>query len=129
MGYLLDTCAVIWYFEGSEKLPPRLVAKLRDPRNDDFVSDASVFEMVIKYSLGKLPLSKPPSRWMEPLIRKHGLAKLSMETGMLYELEQLPLLHRDPFDRLLIGQARYKDLILVTNDEKIRQYEVNVAWG
>lgn len=128
MGFLLDTCVVIWYFNGSEKLPTAVVAKLRDPLNDVFVSDASIFEMVIKYSLGKLPLAKPPSRWMDPLIGRHGLTKLPVDTAAIYGLEKLPLLHRDPFDRLLVSQAQCKNLVLVTNDQKIRQYKVKVTW-
>jgi PIN domain nuclease of toxin-antitoxin system len=94
MGFLLDTCVVIWYFNGNEKLPPAIVAKLRDPQNEVFVSDASIFEMVIKYSLGKLPFKKPPSWWMDPLIGRHGLTKLPVDTAAIYGLEKLPLLHR-----------------------------------
>ena len=126
--YLLDTCVAIWYFEGSPEIPKGLLGELRDFSNDVLLSDISVLEIVIKYGLGKLPLPSPPSRVILPLAAKHGFELLPLCTEAVFGLEDLPHLHRDPFDRLLISEARLHGLTLITPDPLIRQYDVNVCW-
>lgn len=127
-GYLLDTCALVWYFTGSREIPARLVQTLSDTRNRVCVSDVSTLELVIKHSLGKLSLPQPPSVWLPVLTRKHLLAVLPLEAAAIYRLEQLPWLHRDPFDRLLVAQALTHDLTLVTPDPLMQQYPVTWTW-
>ena len=127
-AYLLDTCVAIWYFQGSDRISADLVELLRNPRNDLCLSDVSVLEIVIKHRLGKLPLPKPPSRIILPLARKHWMESLPLTTDAIFALERLPDLHRDPFDRLLIGQALTRRLELVTPDPLIRQYDVATLW-
>ena len=129
MRYLLDTCALIWFFEGSAQIAPSLRDVLTDPLNDLLVSDVSVLEVVIKYQLGKLRMPQVPSRFMPLLIRKHGLEPLALDTSAIFQLERLPPLHRDPFDRLLIAQAQVHDLTLVTPDPLIQQYAVPHLWS
>jgi PIN domain nuclease of toxin-antitoxin system len=127
-AYLLDTCVVIWFFEGSERIPDSLRATLLDPRHDLYLSDVSILEVVIKYRLGKLPLPKPPSEIMLPLARKHLMDPLPLTAPAMFRLETLPDLHRDPFDRLLVCQALEHRLELVTPDPLVRQYEVSSIW-
>jgi PIN domain nuclease of toxin-antitoxin system len=128
MRYLLDTCVVIWYFEGSEKIRTPVRDLLTDPENEVYMSDISVLEVVVKYMLGKLPLSSPPSQLLPSLAEEHALATLPIFQESIFRLESLPLLHRDPFDRLLIAQSLEHGLTLVTPDPLIRQYKVQTMW-
>jgi PIN domain nuclease of toxin-antitoxin system len=128
MRYLLDTCTAIWFFEGSETIRGDVLEKLRNHANELLLSDVSILEIVVKHQLGKFPLSKPPSKILLPLARKHAMSILPLTTDAVFELEKLPLLHRDPFDRLLIAQARIHGLTLVTPDALIRQYQVETLW-
>ncbi len=128
MRFLLDTCTMIWFFEGSDRIGSNLKEELTDPRNDVFVSDVSALEVVIKHQRGKLPLRERPSKILPLLIRKHYLDRLPLTTEAIFGLEILPMLHSDPFDRLLIAQCLCEKLTLVTPDSKIRQYEVPTHW-
>jgi PIN domain nuclease of toxin-antitoxin system len=126
---LLDTCALLWYLDGSERIQPALRDVLTDGRNDLYSSDVSLLEMVIKYQLGKLPLPAPPSQLIPALRDRHGIEALALDAAAILALEHLPLLHRDPFDRLLVAQAVTRQLTLVTPDPMIRQYDVPCLWN
>ena len=128
MKLLLDTCALIWFFAGSDRISNQLQSLLTDPENDVRVSDVSTLELVIKYQLGKLGWKQPPSRLLPDLIHKHRLNSEPLTAQAIYYLEGLPLLHRDPFDRLLIVQAVTSSCLLVTSDPLIRQYKVETIW-
>ena len=127
-GYLLDTCALVWYFTGSRELPAALHEALVDTHNRVCASDVSSLELVIKHSLGKISLPQPPSVWLPVLTRKHLLESLPLDAAAIFRLEGLPWLHRDPFDRLLVAQALTQDLTLVTPDPLIQQYPVSWTW-
>jgi PIN domain nuclease of toxin-antitoxin system len=127
-SYLLDTCVAIWYFQGHDRISPGLRDVLTDPLNDLYLSDVSILEIVIKHRLGKLPLSQPPSQIILPLARKHLMESLPLTTEAIFTLENLPDLHRDPFDRLLVCQALTHHLELVTPDPAIHQYDVDSLW-
>lgn len=128
MRLLLDTCVAVWMFEGASSLPESVRQALTDPGNDAYFSDVSLLEIEIKYSIGKFPLDAPPSRSILPLVRKHALDILPLSTRDIVTIESLPLLHRDPFDRLLVAQALANGLTLVTPDPLIRQYDVQSLW-
>jgi PIN domain nuclease of toxin-antitoxin system len=125
---LLDTCALIWFFAGSGRINDRLQELLTDPTNEVKMSDISVLELVIKYQLGKLDWQQSPSRLLPVLARKHRLTTAPLTQEAIYYLEQLPLLHRDPFDRLLVAQAVTSGCALVTCDPLICQYPVQTIW-
>jgi PIN domain nuclease of toxin-antitoxin system len=120
-------CAVV--FTGSDEIPPVVMRRLVDPNTELYLSDVSLLEIGIKYSIGKVVLSKPASRMIPTLREKHGMDPLPLVTAAIFRLEALPLLHRDPFDRLLIAQALVHDLTLVSPDPLIRQYPLPVMWG
>ena len=128
MRLLLDTCAVLWYFEGSERITAPLRDTLTDPANEVYVSDVSALEVVIKHKLGKLSLNSPPNTFWNVLVRKHALTPLPISLEDMFRWHELPLLHRDPFDRLLIAQALNGNLDLVTPDPLIKQYDIRVRW-
>jgi PIN domain nuclease of toxin-antitoxin system len=119
---------MLWLFAGSERIPNELVDELTDPAHDVFFSDVNLLEIVIKYQLGKLPLPRSPSKLLLPLARRHQIEYLPLTAAAIFELEALPLHHRDPFDRLLVAQARTERLTLASPDPKIQRYQVDWRW-
>ena len=125
MRLLLDTHALVWSLLEPERFPARLRATLIDPAHTVYLSAVSVWEVVIKSGLGKL--SFPLDR-LGVIIDDAGFGELPVILAHALELRHLPLLHRDPFDRLLIAQARHERLTLVTRDPDIRRYPVDTLW-
>jgi len=126
MRLLLDTHIFLWYVSGDRKLSQFFKEKILDPENEVFVSSVSLWEAIIKYSLGKLPLPERPEILLVELRKKHLFSSLSLEESSVRHLPELPCYHRDPFDRMLICQAKEHDLTLVTGDEEILKYSVKV---
>ena len=129
MRFLLDTCVALWWFAGNERIPAPVRDRLSDPSWEVLFSDVSALEIVVKQQLGKLTLPEPASRLLPALVEKHGFDLLPLCVEHIFGLERLPLRHRDPFDRLLIAQARTEKLILVTPDPEIAKYDVPVFWS
>jgi PIN domain nuclease of toxin-antitoxin system len=105
-------------------LPSAFRAAIQDQANEVYLSVASVWEAVIKHGLGKLPLPDPPASYFPSQRVAHGLASLPVDEGVMPFLANLPPLHRDPFDRLLIAQAIQHQLAIVTVDQDITAYSV-----
>jgi PIN domain nuclease of toxin-antitoxin system len=126
MNLLLDTHVFLWYISADPKLPQRFRTAIEDPSNQVSLSTASVWEAVIKHGLGKLPLPAPPADYLPKQREVHGIASLPILEDVMGRLEQLPMLHRDPFDRLLVAQALHHGLTMVTVDPSISAYQVNL---
>jgi PIN domain nuclease of toxin-antitoxin system len=124
MRLLLDTHVFLWYINADPQLPVAFRDAIRDPANEVYLSAASVWEAVIKYALGKLPLPEPPAEYLPQQRAAHRIATLAVEEAALAHLASLPPLHRDPFDRILIAQALQHGLQLVTVDDAVRAYPV-----
>ena len=124
MSLLLDTHVFLWFITGDARLPDSIRDAIRDPANAVFLSVVSVWEAIIKSQLGKLPLPGPPEVYLPEQRRRHAIAGLPVDEGDLVELAKLPPLHRDPFDRLLVGQAIRHGLTLATVDPAVRAYPV-----
>lgn len=124
MRLLLDTHVFLWYISADPKLPPRFRADIQDPANDVYLSVVSVWEAVIKHGLGKLPLPAPPASYLPQQRNAHGIATLPIDEDAMPHLAGLPLLHRDPFDRLMVAQALEHGLTVVTVDPDIASYGV-----
>lgn len=124
MRLLLDTHIFLWYITADPKLPANSRAASQDLANEVYVSVASVWEAVIKYHLGKLPLPAPPADFLPRQREAHGIASLPINEGAMSYLAGLPPLHRDPFDRLLVAQALQHGLTLATVDPDIVTYPV-----
>jgi PIN domain nuclease of toxin-antitoxin system len=116
----------IWVVSGDARLPAAFRDAVRDPANEVYLSVASVWEVAIKYGLGKLPLPAPPEDYLPKQRERHGVASLPIEEATLTSLAKLPLLHRDPFDRILVAQALQHDLTVVTVDNAVRAYPVKL---
>ncbi len=117
-SYLLDTQIVIWASAEPEKLSEAAARLIANPDESMFVSSVSIAEMAIKRSIGKLSLPASPS----DICIQMDFSELPLTWAAAERVEQLPLIHRDPFDRLLIGQAIEHDLTLITAASTILQY-------
>ncbi len=117
-SYLLDTQIVIWASAEPEKLSEAVGRLIADPNESMFVSSVSIAEMATKRSIGKLSLPSSPS----DICIQMDFTELALTWAAAELVEQLPLIHRDPFDRLLIGQAIEHQLTLITADSTILQY-------
>jgi|SRR6476661_283568 len=124
MRLLLDTHVFLWYITADPKLPATFKVAVQDPANEVYLSAASVWEAVIKYHLGKLPLPAPPADYLPRERDAHGIASLPIDEGAMSHLAGLPLLHRDPFDRLLVAQALQYELTIATVDPDVATYPV-----
>jgi PIN domain nuclease of toxin-antitoxin system len=117
---LLDTHVFLWWNADDPVLGPRVREAIADPGNIVFVSAASAWEVAVKREVGKLDAPGAISAW----IAEGGFAELAIEVDHAIASAELPKHHRDPFDRLLIAQARLEQLTLVTNDAEIAKYDV-----
>ena len=121
MSLLLDTHVVLWWLTDDPTLSDDIKTRLdHDP--DVYVSAATVWEVTIKQAAGKL--TEPAD--LPERIRGSGFAELAISSGHAIAAERLPLIHRDPFDRMLVAQARCEDFTLVTRDPQCQKYEVAV---
>jgi PIN domain nuclease of toxin-antitoxin system len=118
-GLLLDTHAVMWWLTDDATLPDDVKARLDDDP-DVWISSATVWEVAIKRSIGKIV---EPDNLADEIARS-GFRQLPVTVEHTISAGCLPLVHRDPFDRMLVAQARCEGLTLVTRDPQIRRYEV-----
>ena len=128
MKYLFDTHVMLWFLEDSPELSKKARNILKNAEHELYWSAASFWEITVKLSLGKLQLQKG---WQGVLEREKKVNRIL--DLPIYERHcelhlTLPWHHRDPFDRLLICQALIENLILITRDENIRQYQVKTSW-
>ena len=125
--YILDTCAFIWVLQNSSKLSQKALAIL-DGEDDVFVSQASFWEIAIKQTTGKLNLDKDIFA-LEDVCKAEEIQILPLELAYFERIKSLPLIHRDPFDRIIIASAIEEDLTLLTNDGEIVKYQdVKTLW-
>ena len=121
--FLLDTQVFIWWMEKNRRLAEELYNLINNSDNQIFLSVATVWEIVIKKSKGKL---KVPND-IKGGIKTSGFNLLPIEISHVLALEKLPPHHRDPFDRILIAQAQIENCTLVTNDPKIKRYKIKTV--
>jgi PIN domain nuclease of toxin-antitoxin system len=124
--FLLDTHVWLWLQVAPQRLPHDLREALADDQNVILLSAASSWEIAIKHALGKLPLPEPPRLYVPDRMQRSGTLGLAVEHGHALAVADLPQLHSDPIDRLLIVQAQALDLKLVTADVKIAEYDVEL---
>ena len=126
MNLLLDTAALIWWLEGNPRLGSAARAAIVEGENQFFVSAASVWEMAIKASRGRLGFPGRLRDWLPEQLTKYAFASLPVSLAHAAAVEDLPLHHRDPFDRILVAQAMTEGLRVVTSDERLSQYQISV---
>lgn len=124
--YLLDTCAFLWFLDDN----PRLSAKARDvigKNKNLYLSIASLWEIAIKKAIKKLDIEESITE-LENTCYHYGIIILPIRTRYLERIQQLPMIHSDPFDRLIMSTALEENLQLITHDEKIRKYNIELFW-
>lgn len=124
MKYLLDTHCWLWLQTARRRFDADLLETLADPAIERYLSAASVWEIAIKYAIGKLPLPEPPEIYVPERVRLSRFSGLAITHGHALAAAGLPLHHRDPFDRVMVAQARIEGLILVTADAVLAAYDV-----
>ncbi|CAK6694075.1 type II toxin-antitoxin system VapC family toxin [Synechococcus sp. CBW1107] len=121
MDLLLDTHLVVWAMGSPQRLPPGLAEMLEDPRHTPMFSVASLWELVIKQGLGRPDFNVQPAVLRRALL-EGTWQELAIEARHALAVAQLPPLHRDPFDRLLLAQATVDGLLLITADSQLAAY-------
>jgi PIN domain nuclease of toxin-antitoxin system len=130
MRLLLDTHIALWALVGDPRLPERAAKLIANPNTAVFVSAASVWEISIKHALARglptdMPISGPDAlRYFQA----SGYELLSITADHAAAVQDLPPLHRDPFDRMLVAQAQSEELSLISCDPSLRDYDVEVLW-
>jgi PIN domain nuclease of toxin-antitoxin system len=128
MRVLLDTHTFLWWNTDDPRLSPKARELIADGRNEIYLSVASAWEIAIKAARGSLILPEPPEQYVPSRLRLHRMLVLTIQLRHALTVYDLPMIHRDPFDRLLIAQSRAEDLPLLTIDPDITQYGVAVVW-
>jgi PIN domain nuclease of toxin-antitoxin system len=128
MRFLLDTCTFLWIAADAPALSRRARALFQDPENEAYLSAASAWEVAIKHALGRLPLPEVPERFLPEMRDAHGVAALPIDEEAALHVSRLPILHRDPFDRMLVSQAIVHGLTILTPDPLVTQYPARTAW-
>ena len=122
MRIILDTHIFLWLIDEDPRLTEDKVQIIINPKNEVFLSVASVWECVIKYQIGKLQFSQSPEIYLPRQRSKHLIKSLEISENTIKQLVKLPMIHKDPFDRLIICQSLEWDLTIVTEDRAILNY-------
>jgi len=128
MKLLLDTHAAIWFVIDSKFLPGHSKNLIQNPDNECYVSTATLWEMGIKHSLGKLKLKAELKKIFE-LFFESGLILMPITPDHILTNASLPFHHRDPFDRLIIAQAKREGYSIISKDQEFINYDINVIWN
>ena len=129
MSYLLDTMIWLWSLWAPEKITDKALVAIRDPSHEVFLSAATAWEVAIKAATGKLRLPEPPGVYVPRRMADQGLRPLPVLHSHAVAVFDLPDHHRDPFDRLLVAQAKLEGLVLVTADRIVEKYPVDTLWA
>ena len=128
MKLLLDTHTFLWWITDDPQISAKALELMGDSQNDLYWSAASTWEVAIKYALGRLPLPDAPAIFLPAELGKNRIVSLPIVDTRAFQAGLLPRHHRDPFDRMLVAQAQIETFGIVSNDTKIRLYNVNVYW-
>ena len=128
MSYLLDTHTFIWLDHDPSQLSPAVAAICQDRQQTLLLSVVSVWEIIIKQQLGKLTLRLPLADIVAEQGQQNDVQILPITLAHTLEVAQLPLVHKDPFDRLLIAQSRVENAVLLSADHVFASYPVQVLW-
>ena len=126
MNLLIDSREFIWWADSPNKLSAKALAALTDGTSILYLSPAGIWEMRIKVLINKLSFQRGLKNTTAMQVAQNNLQILPIIAAQIYELENLPSHHKDPFDRLLIAQAKIKNLTIVTNDSQFAAYGANL---
>lgn len=126
MKLLLDTHIFLWFISGDERLPESIKMHIQNSENEVYLSVVSLWESIVKNQIGKLALPQPAEQYLSVQRERHQIESLALDETSVSHLSKLPLIHRDPFDRMLICQSIEHGLTLVTTDDVMREYPVSI---
>ncbi len=126
MKLLIDTHVFLWILSERQRFSAKARAFLEDTdSNQFFLSDASAWEASIKFGLGKLKLPEKPELFFPDRVRQAGYRHLRIDLSHVTRIHSLPHIHGDPFDRLLVSQAKVESMTIISNDPVFKRYSVN----
>jgi PIN domain nuclease of toxin-antitoxin system len=125
---LLDTCTLLWLVAEPERISKRVAGLVDAPATELFVSDVSVWEVAMKWHAAKLVLPAPPRAFFASQLDVWNWTSVSLTQNHIFRASELPAVHRDPFDRLLVAQAIDEGLTLASPDAWVAKYPVATVW-
>jgi PIN domain nuclease of toxin-antitoxin system len=128
MRVLLDTHAFLWWNLDDDRLSESVRDLIRDGRTEVVVSVASIWEVAIKAAKGKIELPDAADAYIDDRLRRNRWSTLSIDPRHALRAAALPMIHADPFDRVLVAQAQLESIPLVTMDAAITRYDVETIW-
>jgi PIN domain nuclease of toxin-antitoxin system len=128
MRILLDTQAFLWFITDDPKLSDLARSVIENPDNERLLSIASLWEIAIKMSLGKLEVEKPFEELIPHQLEFNDIAVFGIEIGHLQKVAAMPFHHRDPFDRLIIAQSLVEQFPILSIDTKFDDYGIERLW-
>ena len=128
MKLLLDTCSFLWFLADAPELSAKARAAILDPANSVYLSAVSAWEIGRKYAKGDLELPGRPESLIPQVRTDSGILSLPLSEEEAISAEKLPLLHKDPFDRMIIAQALMQGMVVVTPDRAFEPYPVRLLW-
>lgn len=128
LKFLLDTCTFIWLTCDPLKIGEEAQGALNRDYHSRYLSQVSIWEIVMKHSARKLVLPETPRKWIEEQLRIHEIEVLNPLSEDLYRSGELPLIHRDPYDRVIAAQSLGVSIPILTPDNIYREYGCKVMW-
>ena len=126
---ILDTCTLLWLAGDQKKLSKEAIKIIEKNADSLFVSSITAFEVAIKYYSKKIKLEIPPLEWFNRTLETHGIKEILVTSSIAIISTQLPFLHRDPCDRIIIATAQTNGFKILTPDKLIFQYKgIEVIW-
>lgn len=124
---LLDTCTLLWLSTNPDLLSQGAKEAVRTSGGRLFVSSVSAFETAVKSKKGQIRLPFDTADWFVEVLHRHGILEILVSSAIIFKSVDLPLLHRDPCDRIIVATAQMESLTVLTPDSSIQQYP-NVRW-
>jgi PIN domain nuclease of toxin-antitoxin system len=128
MKYLLDTHAFLWWNLDDPQLSEQAREIIANGENEIFISAASAWEIAIKTAKGRLVLPEEPAQYLANRMSQYHFQSLPVQISHAVHVYGLPDHHADPFDRLLVAQCQLESMLLISKDEDIQKYDVEVIW-
>ena len=126
---LLDTCTLLWLASTPRRLPPKVRRVIANNAGNLFISAITAFEIGIKHRRGALELPLAPDEWIAQALDHHGVQEIPVDWRVAERSTSLPLLHKDPADRIIIATSLITGSPILTPDGEIKQYPgVTVVW-
>lgn len=129
MKALLDTHVFLWWITNDPQLPPHVHGIIEDGNNELFFSAASCWEITIKAQLGRIKLPGKPDVFISDQMAINAIQSLPIQSSHALHVINLPYLHKDPFDRIIVAQSQLERLPVITSDPFIAKYMVEIIWN